>query len=231
MRVHERLAAPFIVAALGATGCDEPKEEPAQLAALQGRVEAFAKEMDAMHRGLSDVSALKEQKCDEAAINRRLGSKDGLMLSVEYEEVVRLATGGIRSEGRDRWKFLTTPAARKLSTRVADVKSATDTLYTLRQLRKQYPFVGVVRLTKRDLPRLDGDRFHAGVLEGWVVVVDFESNERLCQARFVTQSSELVSGVDRSKIEKALWQDFARRARSALDGAVDRITRRARLDL
>ena len=114
---------------------------------------------------------------------------------------------------------------------MTDVKQVIDTLYRMKKLQERYRHLAVVRGTKRELPRAEGQKFHAGFFKGWLVVVDLDSAAPLCQARVFIESSLEVAGKTGQSREQAVWKDYRGHLHKGLNDAAHRITERLTLDV
>ena len=132
---------------------------------------------------------------------------------------------------KERWNVLTARSLLSVAhpDSVDNRKTAIDALYRLQGLRAEHEYVAVVRATQQRLPRLDGERFHAGVFQGWLMVFEVPAAKRLCQARVAAHSSTEIVGTERQARERVIWLDFQRHLRRELHAALARITRRMNL--
>ena len=210
-------------------------EAARELVGLEKRVGAFQQRLVAIRRAVPDAANVDDQPCPDAAIEKKLGGSSGSLLLADYDYLVRYAGGSADPYAGDhqRWKLLTTPELRVVPPRSAvhTTKQANDALWNIKKVQRDYDYIGVIRSSQRELPRLDGDRFHAGVFSGGLFVFDLASGKPLCRARVDAHSSEQAAGVKGQSAADVLWNDFSMKLRQDLDAALSRITKQLTLDL
>ena len=221
-----------LIAALLATACHSSpakKKPDPELTRLEQHIGDFDQRLVAIRRAVPAAAQVDDQACPDAAIAKRLDGATGSVLLAEYEYLARYSG---HASDRGRWKFLTTPALRGVPTlaEVHNKKQATDALWNIQKLRKAHPYLAVLRSLHRDLPRMDGQRFHPGVLQGGLFVFDLSNGKLLCRASVDAHSSDQVAGVKGQDRSQALWNDFTLQLRQQLDRALGRVSHQLELD-
>jgi hypothetical protein len=222
--------------ALAVSGCrcedqSVPTVEPERLHKLKGPAMRFASKLAKIQSELASPANLVEEPCpDEEELKLQLDGGYGRMLLVDYEYLRRFAQPELdpyAGENR-RWKRLTAPMVLAIEPPqpMQNIKDVTNTLYQMQKVQKGYQHLAVVRTTRRELPRVDAGGFHAGRLEGWLVVFELESGRRLCQAGLWAQSSSEVAGLEGQSRDLAVWRDFERQIDKTLNEAARRLSRR-----
>jgi hypothetical protein len=190
----------------------------------------FAMQLVQIRTAMPPPAGLQEQPCNDEQLETELDAGYGRMLLADYAYLERYERPELDPYAGPRapWKVLTAAALRAIDPPqpIVTVKQATDTLYRMQQLQKDYQHLAVLRTTRREPPRIDGARFHPGTLEGWLVIVDFGRALPLCQAQVSAASSHEVAGVQGQDRDRAVWTDFERRVKQELNQAAKRMTGR-----
>lgn len=221
----------LFAAALGSCDPDpapQPRTDEAQPRALSLARDTFTS-WHALGRLAAEPGTLKEARCPDEVIREANRGAPGRLLTVEYDYLSYFVAPYVdpyRGE-RGRWSPLTTAALRKLDphAQTGTAEELTDLAFSMKALGADLPYWGVLRWLRRQAPRREGEQFHPGVLEGWLVVVDPVARQRLCQARLSVRSSAEVAGLAGRDVDDALWRDFIRQARRGIDEALRRISR------
>lgn len=218
------IGVPLLV--LAACQCETEAPDPAQ-AARRAPYEKRVKRLTAM--GESASRALEEKPCASDVVGR-LDGGDALVLVADQRFLAGLAASGVDA---GHWAWVTSPALAKLPAlgTLSDARSVTNALYAMKQLDAEYQFLAVLAATRREPPRMEAQRFHGGQLEGWLVLFDLQSDERLCQTRLSATSSQEVAGTQGQSQSAALWTDFALQVRGELERAAERLGRGFNLEL
>ncbi len=228
-----RAARPLIVAVLLATasGCSREERSPSagrdEHQALLGRLAAAHAPIERIRAHAAGAS-LEPGVCDDAKLAATVKATSQRALLADGASLGRFAAAPERAERPSpRWAFLTSRALAELpdASSADTVERATDAVFRMQQLRESFGFVAVVRTTRRDGPRLDGERFHAGEIQGALLVYDLAASELRCATAFDARSSELVGGREAKGLEDAMWRDFGGETRRALDRAIAGMTR------
>lgn len=233
----ELRAASLIGAVLLSLSCrsDEGVARAASEAeAKRSRLTAFNDRMSKLRGGVESVPR-EERPCSESAIERRLRGRESKLLLVDQAYLGRFADPGLDPYGGEaaRWKFLTGPALRAIplfQQPPAD-PALTDAVFKTVKLDETYVYAAVLRGDRREPPRLEGERFHAGILEGWLVLAELKGGPALCATRVSARSSEEVAGRGGQTPNDVLWRDFVRQVRNELDQAAQRLSSRFQVDL
>ncbi len=221
------------VALLAASGChstaDNHKPDP-ELAHLQKQVGEFEHQLAAIRRAVPAAANVEDRACPDDALAEKLHGATGKLLLAEYEYLGRYAGGS--ADDRGRWKVLTTPALRQvpLVVKLSTTAQATDALFRIRKLQQSHPWIAVLRTSHRELPHMDGKRYHPGALSGGLFIFDLASGKPLCQAGVDVHSSGEVAGVQGQPPASALWNDFVLQLQQELDRSLSRVTKQLELD-
>ena len=196
---------------------------------------AFAARMTRVRAELRGSAALEERPCQPEVIERRVGRASTEMVVIEEPELARFDAprGSGQASAHPRWKLLTNERLATLAAAPSSRDEATSLAYAIRELEREHPFLGVLRITERRLPAPGaGDAgFVAGKIEGWLIVYDLVTAERLCQTTFFARSSEGVAFNEGVSPDEGLWRDLALGLRRALDDAAHRLSRQLTLSL
>ncbi len=231
MRLRATLAVALLSAVVGChSKAGEHKRDPG-FVRLQKRVAAFDRRLAVIQRAVADAARVEDQACPDAAIDKQLHGSTGSVLLADYAFLGRFA-GKPPVAQQGRFKSLTTPALRDVAL-PADLhtqKQATDALWKIQKLQRDHPYLAVLRASHRELPHMEGKRFHPGVLSGGLFVFDLSTGKQLCRARVDAHSSEQVAGMKGQDRAQALQNDFSLRLRQELDRALSRVSQQLELD-
>ncbi len=172
----------------------------------------------------------EERACTEQALKAEPGSSSIRLLSVEQAYLKRYQNPAFvpYSGERATWKFLTTPALRKVKPafEANSEQSSVDVLWKIKKLESEYEHTALIRPLTFELPKVEGDQFHAGRFEAWMVVFALASSEPLCATRVQAQSSQEVAGRLGQDRSRASVLDFAANVRRELEAAAARLNPR-----
>jgi hypothetical protein len=227
------LSALAVAHAAAGCRCDEQPAitaESQQLLRLKTEATWFAMQLVQIRTAVPRPAGLQEQPCSDEQLKTELDGGYGRMLLADYAYLERYERPELDPYAGPHgpWKVLTAAALRAIDPPqpIVTVKQATNTLYGMQQLQKSYRHLAVLRTTRRELPRIEGTRFHPGVLEGWLVVVELGRALPLCHAQVHAESSQQVAGLEGQDRDRAVWRDFERRLEQQLNDAAKRMTRR-----
>ena len=216
--------------------CTEPPaggEDPAAREPVATQVAAFAAQMVELGALVPDPAELQEAPCPDEELGAELDGGFGRMLLVDHDYLERFARPELEPYAGERepWQVLTAKPLREIRAPRAtdDVRRLTDLLFRIQRLEQRYRYYAVVLASQQRLPREEGARFHPGAYAGWLVVVDRQARQRLCQAEVAAESSAEVAGYASVARNAVLWQDFRRHLDRTLHSAASRITRRLEL--
>jgi hypothetical protein len=106
-----------------------------------------------------------------------------------------------------------------------------DALFRAQKLEKEHSHLGVLRAEKLDPPQLEGERFSAGHLSGWLAIYDLASGRRECVATVEAASSGELVGTSHQARDRVMWNDFVGNVREAVHSAVKRVSEVLVVDL
>ena len=214
-------------------GCDEKPAgavDPVVADRQQQQVAAFTERLRKLREAVPAPKKLQEEPCPDEDLEQQFDGGYGAMLLVDYEFLDRYGrdADGVYSGERSRWSFLSGRLLRDIdrASRLSEAKRNVETLIHVQQLEREYEYVAVLRTQRREAPRLEGAKFHGGEFEAWLVVFEWDTLRRLCQAEIIAQSSTEVAGISGQARDQVLWRDFRRRIDLGMDDAVRRLTRR-----
>jgi hypothetical protein len=223
----------LVWALASATGCDE---KPAggvdsDLAERHRRnAEKFIERLHQLRAAVPPPEQLQEEPCPDADLEHQLDGGYGRMLLVDYEFLQRFGQdpNGVYSGDRSRWSFMSGRLPRDLDrvSRLSGTKRNVEILVGAQKLEREYDHVAVLRTVRREAPRMEGDKFHGGVFDGWLVVFEWDTRRRLCQAEIMAQSSPEVAGRSSQGRDEVLWRDYRRHIDAAMDDAARRLSTR-----
>jgi hypothetical protein len=225
------ITALLLVAVAGCHSTEGGEKTPdPELARLHQRVADFEHRLAAIRSAAPDAQNVEDQACPDDAIEKQLHGKTGSLLLAEYQVLGRYA--GKSADDRGRWKFLTTPALRVVPplAEVHTKKQTIDALWNIKKVQRDYAYIAVLRSSHRELPRMDGRKYHPGAFSGGLFIFDLESGKPLCRARVDAHSDNQVAGVQGQPPAEALWNDFELQLRHELDRALSRVSRQLELD-
>jgi len=116
--------------------------------------------------------------------------------------------------------------------------SARETASRMYDERTYKRFVLVFRAAKRRLPSLSekADAFVPGFFDGWAVVFDYQTGQRLCQTPLQFESGDSVSyksksrffssPADKENMAKAVQEDFKKQFKESAKKALARVSGR-----
>ncbi len=222
-----------LVVVLVGTGCEERTSSvvDSDLAQRHRRdVQEFTERLRKLRAAVPAPEKLQEEPCPDEDLEHELDGGYGRMLLVDYEFLDRYGrdAAGVYAGERSRWSFLSARLLRDLDrvSQLPETKRDIDALVRIQKLDREYDHVAVLRTKRREAPRIEGDKFHGGVFEGWLVVFEWDTRRRLCQAEIMAESSPEVAGLSRQARDEVLWRDFRRRIDVGMDDAVRRLSRR-----
>jgi len=235
-RVRRSIGVCFTLAAISVlvgAGCDETPASGVgpELAARHRRdVQTFQERLRKLRAAVPAPEKLQEQPCPDAELEHELDGGYGPMLLIDYEFLERYGRdgGGVYSGARGRWSFLTASLLRDLDrvSQQSEAQRDVNALVRIQKLEREYDHVAVLRTERREAPRLEGAKFHGGVFEAWLVVFEWDTLRRLCQAEIIAQSSPEVAGLASQRQDEVLWRDYRRRIARGMDDAARRLSRR-----
>lgn len=224
-----------VVLAHAAAGCrceEQPTvtAESPQLLRFKSEATWFAMQFVQIRTAVPSPAGLQEQPCNDEQLKTELDAGYGRMLLADHAYLERYERPELDPYAgpREPWKVLTAAELRAIDPPqpIVTVKDITATLFRMQQLQRNYGHLAVLRTTRRELPRIEGERFHPGVLDGWLVIVEFERALPICHAQVHAASSHQVAGLRGQDRDRAVWRDFERRLLQQLNDAARRMTRR-----
>lgn len=173
--------------------------------------------------------------CPDAAIEKNAkGGRPSLGVT-ELEVLGRFADPAANPWTGERAHYLalTTPgfAAIVPPPAEAETKRWIDALYKAQTFERDHPYLAVLRADKRVPPRLDGDAFSPGSLEGVLLVFEIGHDQPMCVARVSATSSGELVGTSRQAREAVMWKDWVGNIKTALHDAARSMSKVLVLDL
>jgi hypothetical protein len=228
-------AATLAASIIGCRGSqpDGGSQDAHKVAELKSQAAALTKPLAQVRAAVPEPAQLAEAGCTDDELRLRLegGYARALLADYDYLGWYHQAAGDPYQGPQERWQLLTARSLLAVAppASIDNKKAAIDALFRLQGLRAEYQYLAVVRATQRELPRLEGERFHAGAFQGWLMVFEVAAAKRWCQARVSAHSSTEIVGTERQARERVIWLDFQRHLRRELHAALARITRRMNL--
>ena len=204
---------------LGLAACKPDPDDSAEVARLRSRAEAIAARWLVLRERVPDPNHAEYQVCPDA---------EGRVVLAEYGFLQRYARdGGGDPPEEAAFRLLTSEQLRRVATPagVQDKRAATDVLFRMLEIERDYPYLAIARPTRREAPRLEGEKYHAGAVAGWITVFSLESGQPICATDFQAASSPEVLGADHADPAELVRRDFAYRLRRALESAFQQMGR------
>lgn len=222
-----------MVLGLLAAGCPSRREEdPVEMNYLWSLADAGVTPWRGLLHAAGRSEASQDTPCPDEELATKWGERVERALLVDYEYLSWFLAGSTPTydQGQD-WNLLTAPAFLDiLPPRLATTKrQATDTVYRLQKLEREIHYVAVLRTQERVAPRVQGEKFHPGRVAGRLLVFDFPTAQRVCEAPVSITSSVEVFGSQKRALEDAVRKDFEVQVRRGLDESLARITRQLNL--
>jgi len=226
---------PLFAAMALSTSCDDRSSSTKNEDSTRHR-EAFARFAERVQKIRSDSThGGDEAKCPDAAIKARLGERRPVLAVASYEALAPFSDPSAKpfSGDAERWEKLTSSAVRAIRppTASAGDTAVVDALFRAQKLEKEYSHLGVLRAEKLEPPKLEGERFIAGHLSGWLAIYDLASGRRECVATVEAQSSGELVGTTRQARDRVMWNDFVGNVREAVHSAAKRVSEVLVVDL
>ena len=231
------------VAFCATLACEDKKGEPAtEPAASDARLDAarklvgdFESRLSALYAAVTKGDAGASLPPCGADSFAALDGGDGRLLLAESEFLERYArpSADPYAGARARWRFLTTPALRAMPapSRQVDESKLTEAAWNVKKLRQTYAYLGVVHVTARKPPRLQGEQYQAGELAARILVAPLKGGDPLCRIDVQAQSSDGVAGIEGQSREDALWNNYVLEIRKAIESAVSGASRAVSVEL
>jgi len=222
------VALPLLAAMALSTSCDDRSSQAKTEDSTRHR-EAFTRFAERVQKIRSDSThGGDETKCPDAAIEARLGQRRPVLAVATYDALAPFADPSASPFSGDgkRWEKLTSSAVRAIRPPSASAgdTAVVDALFRAQKLEKEYSHLGVLRAEKLQAPQLEGERFSAGRLSGWLAIYDLASGRRECIAAVEAESSGELVGTSRQARDRVMWNDFVGNVREAVHSAAKRVS-------
>ena len=222
-----------VASVLLSTACDEKPAgavDPKLAQRHRRDVQKFVERLRQLGAAVPPPGQLEEQPCPDEQLEHQLDGGYGRMLLIDHDFLERYGqdANGVYSGERKRWSFLSARLLREIDrvSQLSEPKRDIEALVRIQKLEREYDHVAVLQTQRREAPRMEGDKFHGGVFEAWLVVFEWRTRRRLCQAEIFAESSPEVAGLTSQARDEVLWRDYRRRIDVGMDDAVRRLSRR-----
>jgi len=212
------------------SGCDSgpSAQQKAELRDRARPVLAFEKQLGTMAGAISKEFV----PCPEGLLRSTIARTQNRRALFVDARVLKVAAQGKPVQEASPLSRLTSPAFAKRTgtSAVVDEKTATEALFAVVSLKKQYDFLATLEFTFK-APEADDKGFHAGELRGILALFELASTKPLCSAPLSADSSlEAVRKPGQTQ-QQAADKDFEMQIRRALEETFSQMTRELVLEL
>ena len=182
---------------------------------------------------LPTLEEMTEIPCDDKRLDTEHAGAPGRVMLVDFDYLssFRAPYRSPYDGSGHFWQQLTHRRLRQIppSALARGGPGFTDALLEARAVQTDADYWGVLRTSIREIPRVEGSKFHAGIVEGWLVVLEPSERKTLCQVSVSVSSSLEVSGTEGTPVDTVIQRDFSIQLRRGLDASLHRISRQLSL--
>jgi hypothetical protein len=200
----------------------------------------------ALRANCPEPATLKEAACSDDEIVKMTENAGGRenyykqVLYVDYDFLEQFTNPAADPDGDAlrNWQFLNSKNLRDFRPmdKLKLSLTASETSNLMYEQRTEKRFVVVLRASRRQFPTVSekADAFVPGFFDGWVVLFDYQSGQRLCQTPLQFESGESVkykrgsrfftSAADRENMAKAIQEDFKIQFKESAKKALARVS-------
>jgi hypothetical protein len=194
-------------------------------------LDAFLARLGTIKDRAANAAELRESVCPSAAIQKRMASKDTRLKlpAIEFDELDRRAAP---AKGGAPWSWMTSDTVRTILSPDTPLDRKASTLRDLRAESGGY--LAVYRATRKVWPVVKekaafiGTKvaFAGGEYDGWLVLFDADTGDRLCATRLAFESGDDVSydkrgsGSEKDRAMEAVEDDLRDHFEDAATAAI-----------
>jgi hypothetical protein len=193
-----------------------------------------------------EPATLKEAACSDDEIGKMteyVGGQENYLkqvLYIDFDFLEQFTNPAADPDGDAlrNWQFMTSKYLRDFRPmeKLKLSLTASETSNLMYEQRKYKRFAVLLRASRRQLPTVSqkADTFVPGFFDGWAVVFDYQSGQRLCQTPLQFESGEAVkykrgsrfftSAADRENMTKAIQEDFKIQFKEGAKKALARVS-------
>lgn len=194
----------------------ELKKEYAILAGLKPKIPA--------------LSSLKQQSCPDSEIATKVKTEKKWLPVIPSEYFSVFEGTPEWKEIKKDWKWLYPLESFSYLEDLGSLREINDLKWRISQMYKNSPYLGFLVTSEKRLPKLaDEKTFISGSIQGWIVIFDLETKNKVCQVPLEVFNSEDVKfktrGMFSKNSDEAVLDDFKSQYKTQVREALKKISK------